>query len=60
MGLVDAFNPEDRVEVTKSELFDFMMYKAKSQLLINGLKNGVSPDDILKTVDVHINKKEEN
>lgn len=56
MGLVDVFNPEDRVQVTKSELFDFMLSKAKSELLINGLKNGVSSEDVLKVVDI---KKED-
>ena len=52
MGLVDVFNPEDRVQVTKSELFDFMLSKAKNELLINGLKNGVSAEDVLKVVDI--------
>ena len=52
MGLVDVFNPEDRVQVTKSELFDFMFSKAKNELLINGLKNGVSSEDVLKVVDI--------
>ena len=36
MGLVDVFNAEDRVQVTKSELFDVMFSKAKNELLING------------------------
>lgn len=52
MGLVDVFNAEDRVQVTKSELFDFMYAKAQTKLLINGLKNGVSSEDVLKVVDI--------
>ena len=52
MGLVDVFNAEDRVQVRKSELFDFMFSKAKNELLINGLKNGVSSEDVLKVVDI--------
>ena len=41
MGFIDAINAEDRIEVTKSELFDFMLARAESQFIINGLKNGV-------------------
>ena len=52
MGLVDVFNPEDRVQVTKSELFDFMFSKAQTEILLNGLKNGVSAEDVLKVVDI--------
>ena len=52
MGLLDVFNAEDRVQVRKSELFDFMFSKAKNELLINGLKNGVSSEDVLKVVDI--------
>lgn len=52
MGLVDVFNAEDRVQVTKSELFDFMLSKAQTKLLLNGLKNGVSAEDVLKVVDI--------
>ncbi len=57
--LVDVFNPEDRVEVTKGELFDFMESKAKIKLLINGLKNGVSAEDVLKVVDMKKMESEE-
>ncbi len=57
--LVDVFNPEDRVEVTKGELFDFMENKAKTKLLINGLKNGVSAEDVLKVVDMKKMESEE-
>lgn len=59
MGIVDIFNPEDRVEVTKGELFDFMKNKAKTELLINGLKNGVSAKDVLKVVDMKKVESEE-
>ena len=52
MGLVDVFNAEDRVQVTKSELFDFMFSKAQTKLLLNGLKNGVFAEDVLKVVDI--------
>ena len=52
MGLADVFNAEDRVDVTKSELFDFMQCKASNRFLINGLKNGVKPVDIMKMLDI--------
>lgn len=58
MGLVDAFNAEDRIEVTKSELFDLFLQKAKTVLLVNGLKNGVSNKDLLKVLDVEVKKSE--
>lgn len=58
MGLVDAFNAEDRIEVTKSELFDLFLQKAKTELLVNGLKNGVSNKDLLKVLDVEVKKSE--
>lgn len=54
MGIMDVFNPEDRVEVTKRELLDFMLGKAKTELLVNGLKNGVSNEDMLKVLDVKV------
>lgn len=52
MGLVDVFNKEDRIEVTKSELFDYMLDKAKNVFIINGLKNGVDTDNILKMLEI--------
>ena len=52
MGLVDVVIAENRVQVTKSELFDFMFSKAQTKLLLNGLKNGVSAEDVLKVVDI--------
>ena len=58
MGLIDAFNAEDRIEVTKSELFDLFLQKAKTVLLVNGLKNGVSNKDLLKVLDVEVKKSE--
>ena len=54
MGIMDVINPEDRVEVTKRELLDFMLGKAKTELLVNGLKNGVSNEDMLKVLDVKV------
>lgn len=52
MGLLDAINPEDRIEVTKTELLDFMFYKAQSKLLMNGLKNGVDRISMLAMLDM--------
>ena len=57
MGIMDVFNPEDRVEVTKRELLDFMLGKAKTELLINGLKNGVSNENMLKVLDVKVSRE---
>ena len=56
MGVMDVLNPEDRVEVRKRELLDFMLNKAKAELLINGLKNGVSNDDMLKLLDLEVRR----
>ena len=58
MGIVDAFNPEDRIQVTKRELFDLMLNKAKLMLLTNGLKNNVSNDNLLKVLDVEVENNE--
>lgn len=58
MGIVDAFNPEDRIQVTKRELFDLMLNKAKLMLLTNGLKNNVSSDNLLKVLDVEVENNE--
>ena len=58
MGIVDAFNPEDRIQVTKRELFDLMLNKAKLMLLTNGLKNNVSSDNLLKGLDVEVENNE--
>lgn len=57
MGIMDAFNPEDRVEVTKRELLDFMLGKAKTELLVNGLKNGVSNENMLKVLDLEVSRE---
>lgn len=57
MGIMDVFNPEDRVEVTKSELLDFMLSKANTELLINGLKNGVSNENMLKVLDMRVSRE---
>ena len=52
MGIADVFNKEDRIEVTKSELFDYMLDKAENTFIINGLKNGVDTESILKMLDI--------
>ena len=52
MGIADVLNKEDRIEVTKSELFDYMLDKAENTFIINGLKNGVDTESILKMLDI--------
>ena len=52
MGIADVLNKEDRIEVTKSELFDYMLDKAENTFIINGLKNGVDAESILKMLDI--------
>lgn len=59
MGIADVFNKEDRIEVTKSELFDYMLDKAKNIFIINGLKNGVDVDAILKMIYIREIKESE-
>lgn len=61
MGFMDAINAEDRIEVTKSELFEFMLSRAKSQVIINGLKNGVPRKYMLDMIgEKHENQNTEN
>ena len=58
MGIADVFNKEDRVEVTKSELFNYMLDKAENTFIINGLKNGVDTESILKMLDIRESEEE--
>lgn len=48
MGLMDAFNPEDRIEVTKSELYAQLKNTARLDLMVELLANGVQAD-VIKT-----------
>lgn len=38
MGLIDAFNKEDRVEVTFSDFYRLMRESAKAELMANAVK----------------------
>lgn len=51
MGLADAFNAEDRVTITVSELIDMCNFRAdlaaENHLLRCGLENKIDPDTLL-------------
>jgi hypothetical protein len=51
MGIVDAFSKDDRVELRVNELIGYFRGEAQTyaenKVMINGLRAGLSPDDIL-------------
>lgn len=46
MGLMDAFNPEDRVQVAFSDFYSLMKNSARADLMLNGIKNKIDHDAI--------------
>lgn len=46
MGIMDAFNPEDRVQVTFSDFYALMKQSVKADLMMNGVKNKIDYDAI--------------
>lgn len=44
MGMMDAFNPEDRVQVTFSDFYALVKQSVRTDLLMNGIKNKVDYD----------------
>lgn len=46
MGMMDAFNPEDRVQVTFSDFYALMKQSVKADLMMNGVKNKIDHDAI--------------
>lgn len=46
MGMMDAFNPEDRVQVTFSNFYALIKQSVKADLMMNGVKNKIDPDAI--------------
>ena len=58
MGIIDAFNPEDRLEITYSNFYALVKNSCKADLLMNGIKNKVDHDAmyIMMTGD-HIPEK---
>lgn len=46
MGMMDAFNPEDRVQVTFSSFYSLMKQSVKADLMMNGIKNKLDHDAI--------------
>lgn len=55
MGLMDTFNPEDRIEITKSEYHALVRNTAELELMIMLLKNNTS----IKTIKTAFNIKDE-
>lgn len=48
MGLMDAFNPEDRIEITKSEYHALVRNTTQLELMIRLLENN-TPIKTIKT-----------
>lgn len=46
MGILDAISKEDRVEVTYSDFYSLMKEATKAELLMNGVKQQVSHEDM--------------
>lgn len=62
-GFIEAFKPDDRVEVTVNSLISYFRTEAKThaenKVLINGLQAGLPADHILTMVGKNISKEEE-
>lgn len=48
MGFMDAINPEDRIEVTKSEYFNLVKNTSKLEIMLTLIKNN-TPIKTIKT-----------
>lgn len=46
MGMMDAFNPEDRLQVTYSNFYSLVKQSVRTDLLMNGIKNKLDYDAI--------------
>lgn len=46
MGMMDAFNPEDRIQVTFSDFYALVKQSVRTDLLMNGIKNKLDHDAI--------------
>ena len=46
MGMIDAFNPEDRLQVTYSNFYSLVKQSVRTDLLMNGIKNKLDYDAI--------------
>lgn len=55
MGFMDAINPEDRIEITKSEYHALLKNTAQLELMVRLIKN----DTPIKTIKTAFNVKEE-
>lgn len=44
--IIDAFRPEDRMDVTFSQFYTLMKESAKAELMMNGIKNKLDYDAI--------------
>lgn len=51
MTIMDAFKPEDRVEITVNQLYGLMKEASRADLFRNGVKNMVPYDHILQVMD---------
>ena len=46
MGMMDAFNPEDRLQVTYSNFYALVKQSVRTDLMMNGIKNKLDHDAI--------------
>ena len=51
MGLMDAFNTEDRVQVKFSDFYAMMKEGTRAEMMENGLKNRIPHAHILAVVN---------
>ena len=50
MGIMDAINPEIKIEVKFSDLYNLVKNSTKAEMMLNGIKNEVDHDSIYKIV----------
>lgn len=48
MGILDAINPEDRIQITKSEYYGLMRNTAQLEMMIRLIENNVDISIIKK------------
>lgn len=59
MTLRDAFEKEDRVQVTFTDFYNLMRESAKAELIVNAVKNNVPNKYIVSMLDIDTEEKKE-
>lgn len=50
MGMMDALNPEDRVNIKFGEFYHLVRNSVSADLMLNGIKNKVDHDSMYKMI----------